>query len=80
VLTKVASIRFPPDEMRRIDKAAAHLEIERSDLIRICVKRVLTDHGMWNLQGPWKSGTNPNKAQERPLKVTVDELKGIDSE
>lgn len=59
--------------LRRVDKAAKHLGVSRSELIRVATQASLVEHELWTLRGRDRDPSAPR--QNRRRKITIDELR-----
>ena len=73
---KFVSLKLTEDEVRRLNKAAAHLRISRSQLIRVAVRRLLKEENLWIIPGPTRlpdSQAAPRTRERRPPRQLNEE-------
>ncbi len=62
------------DLRRRADKAAAHVGISRSELVRLALAKYMQDRDLWSLRGPSRtSGKQRNpKTSKHAMREEVE--------
>lgn len=72
--THWVTVACEPDWHHRTTKAAEHIGISRSELIRIATSKYLQDKGLWSIPGPARSGGDqrPPRASKHALREEVE--------
>ena len=54
---RTINIYVDADMADRLTKAASHLGVSRSELVRVAVRTYMEDNKLWSLRGPRKAST-----------------------
>lgn len=71
------SVPMSEDLKRRITKAADHIGVSRSELMRVACSKLLKDHGLWALRGMNRDKKSKYGDRRKP-KVAIEELRDTD--
>lgn len=64
------TLRVPRDFRRRLRKAAAHVSMPVSRMIRVVMREWMETNGLWDLRGPDR---DPRSKRWKPTKVRLEE-------